>query len=69
MRKLCDGIGALVLLGGESGVGKTRLASEFATRARRAGVRVIVGVRVAVGVIVAVGPATTVIDAEVASRV
>ena len=43
LRKLCDGIGALVLLGGESGVGKTRLASEFATRARRAGVRVIVG--------------------------
>lgn len=38
-----DGSGGLVLLSGESGIGKTFVASEFAARAGRAGVRVVTG--------------------------
>src|SRR5262249_5766721 len=34
---------AALLIGGEAGVGKTRLISEFAARARTAGARVLVG--------------------------
>jgi DNA-binding CsgD family transcriptional regulator len=37
------GSGSTVLVGGEAGIGKTRLASELATRARGAGFEVLVG--------------------------
>jgi tetratricopeptide (TPR) repeat protein len=40
---------ALVLLGGEAGVGKTRLVAEAAERAREAGARVLVGACVELG--------------------
>ena len=38
-----DGVGALVLIGGEAGVGKTRLVEETAAEARRLGLRVLTG--------------------------
>ncbi len=38
-----DGSGATVLVAGEAGIGKTRLASEFAERARAAGFEVLLG--------------------------
>lgn len=38
-----DGTGALVLLAGEAGVGKTRLVEEVAVEARRLGLRVLTG--------------------------
>ena len=37
------GASVVVLMGGEAGVGKTRLASEFAARQARIGTRVLVG--------------------------
>jgi tetratricopeptide (TPR) repeat protein len=43
LRRLADGIGGCGALLGESGVGKTRLASEIATRALATGLRVITG--------------------------
>jgi len=38
-----DGAGSLLLIGGEAGVGKTRLVEEAAAEARRLGLRVLVG--------------------------
>ena len=38
-----DGSGATVLVAGEAGIGKTRLAAEFGTRARDAGFEVLLG--------------------------
>src|SRR5580692_1189626 len=38
-----DGVPSAVFVGGEAGIGKTRLVSEFAERARRAGARVLAG--------------------------
>jgi ATP/maltotriose-dependent transcriptional regulator MalT len=38
-----DGTAAMVLVGGESGIGKTRLVSEFSDRAAEGGARVLVG--------------------------
>ena len=38
-----DGVGALVLIGGEAGVGKTRLADELADEARRLGLLTLTG--------------------------
>jgi serine/threonine protein kinase/tetratricopeptide (TPR) repeat protein len=43
LRDLRAGRGALVLLGGESGVGKTRLVLELAREAERGGVRIVAG--------------------------
>jgi predicted ATPase len=43
LERLQRGEGGLVLVGGESGVGKTRLAMELARRARREGVQVLTG--------------------------
>src|ERR1700728_926116 len=47
LQAACDAVGqggpAALLIGGEAGVGKTRLTSEFAAEARAAGARVLVG--------------------------
>ena len=40
---LSDAAPRVLLLGGEAGVGKTRLLAEFTARARSAGVRVLAG--------------------------
>jgi predicted ATPase len=45
--RLRDGQGGLVLIGGESGIGKTRLVMELARAAREAAVRLIMGQSVA----------------------
>jgi predicted ATPase len=39
----CQGSPATLLIGGEAGVGKSRLVSEFSSRARAAGARVVAG--------------------------
>jgi DNA-binding CsgD family transcriptional regulator/tetratricopeptide (TPR) repeat protein len=46
---LADGEPRTLLLGGEAGVGKTRLLAEFTTRARSAGARVLTGACLPVG--------------------
>jgi hypothetical protein len=43
LARAADGQPAVVLIGGEAGVGKTRLVAEFAERAGAAGVRVLAG--------------------------
>jgi DNA-binding CsgD family transcriptional regulator/tetratricopeptide (TPR) repeat protein len=43
LARVVDGQPAVWLIGGEAGVGKTRLVAEFAGRARAAGARVLVG--------------------------
>ena len=43
LRRAQSGVGSTVLVAGEAGIGKTRLASELATRARAAGFEVLVG--------------------------
>ena len=48
-RRAAAGPSAAVVVGGEAGVGKTRLIDEFARRARAEGVRVLVGVCVELG--------------------
>ncbi len=50
LRRLRRGEGGLLFLRGESGVGKTRLATELATRARLAGAMVVTGECAPVGV-------------------
>jgi predicted ATPase len=42
-RRAADGEPAVVLVGGEAGVGKTRLVGEFASRCAADGTRVLVG--------------------------
>jgi DNA-binding CsgD family transcriptional regulator/tetratricopeptide (TPR) repeat protein len=49
MRRAADGAPAVVLLGGEAGVGKTRLVSELAARSATDGIRVLAGGCVPVG--------------------
>jgi DNA-binding CsgD family transcriptional regulator/tetratricopeptide (TPR) repeat protein len=48
-RRVADGPSAVVVVGGEAGVGKTRLIDEFARRCRAEGVRVLVGTCVELG--------------------
>ena len=43
LRRAQSGVGSAVLVAGEAGMGKTRLASELATRARAAGFEVLMG--------------------------
>lgn len=43
LRRTTDGAPAIVLLGGDAGLGKSRLVAEFAERARSSGARVLVG--------------------------
>ena len=43
LRRVQSGVGSTVLVAGEAGIGKTRLASELTTRARDAGFEVLVG--------------------------
>ena len=43
LRDACTGRGQLVLVAGEPGIGKTRLATEFATYAQRSNARVLTG--------------------------
>lgn len=49
LRIASEGQAAAVMLGGEAGVGKTRLVTEFATIATEAGARVVVGQSVELG--------------------
>jgi predicted ATPase len=43
LAKAGRGSGSAIMVGGEAGIGKLRLVSEFADRSRAAGVRVLLG--------------------------
>jgi len=43
LQRASEGTPAIVLIGGDAGLGKSRLVAEFSARARASGARVLVG--------------------------